>query len=273
MLSKTNYLLSLLVLLSVGQSIAALPNNLDAKDFVSEYQLGQPGAFGIKSLVINKDAVKKEGAYVMEGKYIVDGSYRLNARVICRNEPTKYLPFRFYQEMYSGDFNMFESNSLQSPFYSVIKKFTLDKGYLCYMTANSMCKKTVQSYRTDKYVEPQVAKSRLLNFISLIKDMKAKGWLIISAVSSDGCIDDNRITFSSIDRMSPMDTAFPTIDGRVNDNQIIMENERLWMWLAYFYLKTEPSLRYLQALKDVKDKYKDLAISITNPPFNQNSRP
>ncbi|KAI9591366.1 hypothetical protein BDF19DRAFT_273174 [Syncephalis fuscata] len=119
-----------------------------------------------------------------------------------------------YKRYVFWDFNMFESNSPPKPFYSIIKRFTIDGGYLCYMVVNPQCKETVYYYSFREFVAPQVARSRLLNFINLVKDMKAKGWSISNAIENYGCIENDRITFVSIDAIRPIESlSYSLMDG------------------------------------------------------------
>ncbi|KAI9591352.1 hypothetical protein BDF19DRAFT_426383 [Syncephalis fuscata] len=246
------------LLLSAGQSMAMLKLIFGENDPVFGYQLGRSGAFDIKGLTLNNNAVERNGAYVMEGKYY---------------------------DMYSGDFNVFESNSPPSSFYSIVKKFTLNDGYLCYMAVNPQCKESIYTYSISESVTPQVAKSRFSNLVGFIKDMETKGWSIIDAIKHselnirlsvlanmlirllDGCIDGDRITFTSVDRVRPLDMVGRFSNGRVYDIEIEKMNNRLWYCLAIFYRKIEPSLQFKDAVKHVRKEYKDLAIPTIHPPF------
>ncbi|KAI9597005.1 hypothetical protein BDF19DRAFT_437462 [Syncephalis fuscata] len=242
MLSGTSYFLPLLVLLSAGQSMAGiadfaakqgsnLMNFVATKDPTFEYGLGRPGALGVEGLSIDSSMSLKEGAYITQGKYFVKKDDQRNVRVLCGNSQTENWTFRLFKNMYSGDYNMFETPkpTPRPP----------QKGYDCYVVLNPGCGIPLYNY-----------------FRPVISDLKSKQWWINGDQSRAICITQNAVVVGYANGVVPINS-IAAVDR---------SNDELWKSLAFSYKKFNAGLMDNQAEDYVKKQYKDLAITTNKQP-------
>ncbi|KAI9595825.1 hypothetical protein BDF19DRAFT_475531 [Syncephalis fuscata] len=233
----TKCLLPLLVLLSAGQNVLALPG-LFAKEVnsVSNYKLGKSGAFNIKALTIDAVKYPVNGVHAMEATYSVKGE-KHSATVICANGQTNYLPFNIYKSMYSGDYNRFETNDPPMYFYSVIKKLSDIPDYNCYLI-----------------VRPKS-----------VKQMKLRKWSLHNAFVRDAYIENGYLVFCSVDKVSPIElVGYNIFSGKIENRLIKEQNDNFYRALMIIYMGDSNSVSMDEASRYATSISNDLAIPEIN---------
>ncbi|KAI9595966.1 hypothetical protein BDF19DRAFT_495576 [Syncephalis fuscata] len=268
MLARINLILPLLVLLSVGQSMAVLPrilNKQKATAPVGEYELNQPGAFGDKGLIIKSRPTEHSNGYVMKAKYFAENNRILIGEVICRKkEAANYFPsiYTMYT-LYTGDHNIPQDISPSQPFYHAIKLLPTKKEDKCYFIVKPECKEKLSSRIDNGFTSRQEGLILFSELVTIIRNMKAKDWTISEAIESDACITNNHIVFTTVDRVRSIKNL---ISDRANDYEILNINILLWKNLIEFYMKTQSSNAFSEALQYIENIYWDLGIIVDNPP-------
>ncbi|KAI9595790.1 hypothetical protein BDF19DRAFT_475501 [Syncephalis fuscata] len=238
-------------------------------DAIFKYGLGQHDAFKIKGLTISENAIEQGGAYVVNAKYDTAGNRKLNAKVICGKKETTYFPFRLYNDIYTADYDMYATNTLPHPFYSVIKKSFSPSGDYCFMVVEPECNKTIRDYLEEAHRAQVAHKFKFPDLIKIIREMKAKGWLIGGNIDN-ACITRDSIVFGSNKYMSPINGIASSSSHTVmNEADIKKANDLLFIGLSFIYAELIYPEEYDVALKYIKENYQDLLIPITNAPRYQ----
>ncbi|KAI9596180.1 hypothetical protein BDF19DRAFT_439872 [Syncephalis fuscata] len=214
------------MLLSAGQSMAGiadfaakqgsnLMSFIATKDPTFEYGLDRPDALGVEGLSIDYSMSLKEGAYITQGKYFVKKDDQRNVRVLYGNSQTENWTFRLFKNMYSGDYNMFETpKPTPHPLYSVIKKAPPQKGYDCYVVLNPGCGIPLYNYFRPGPDGANMMKAIFSSYVKIISDLKSKQWWINGITI---CITQNAV-----------------VVGYANVDE---SNDELWKSLAFSYKK------------------------------------
>ncbi|KAI9595952.1 hypothetical protein BDF19DRAFT_474866 [Syncephalis fuscata] len=235
-----------------------------ATTLVGEYELNQPGAFGDKGLIIKSRPTEHSNGYVMKAKYFAENNRILTGEVICRKkEAANYFPFNLYDTLYTGNHNIPQDISPSQPFYHAIKLFPTKKGDKCYFIVKPECEGKLADRIDHGFFSRQTASFLFSELVTIIRNMKAKDWTISEAIESDACITNNHIVFTTVDRVRSIKNL---ISDRANDYEILNINILLWKNLIEFYMKTQSSNAFSEALQYIENIYWDLGIIVDNPP-------
>ncbi|KAI9596190.1 hypothetical protein BDF19DRAFT_495363 [Syncephalis fuscata] len=204
-------------------------------------------------------------AYIMAASYHVIGDHERYSGVICGKKETKYHTFRLYNELYTEDFNAYQSKSPPHFFYAIIRKFFSKDGHTCYIIVRPECKQMLYNYMDNRQASGELLESKFSELIKIIRDMKAKGWSISDSFH-DAYVTNNRIVFKSVSNIRPIKGPTSSLYGGMTNADIIEANDELWSNLAALYQIFTRTLTFNEALEYVRNKYKDLAIPTIDPP-------